>query len=202
VFRIVTVSREYGSGAGRFARLLGESLGWPVFDRVIGEQAAARLGVDASDVSPAEEREDSLLERLERAFSLGPPEMIGHSPAESWTEQVFRAERDEIRKIAESPPAVVVGRGSQCLLKGRADTLHVRLHAPEADRIARVAQRSQWPRERAAAMVRRVDAARRRFLATQFECSDDQQTLYGVSFNTAVVPIETATAMVSMLVNS
>ena len=202
MFRIVTVSREYGSGAGDFAERLGQVLCWPVFDRVIGEQAAKKLEVDVSRVAPVEEREDSYLERLERAFSLGTPEVIARAPIESWTEAVYRVEREEIFAIAASPPAVIVGRGSQCLLKDRQDALHLRLYAPEADRIARVVQRSSWSREKAAAMVRSLDAARRRFLTAHFGCGDREETLYGMELNTSVISIDRAVALVALLVRS
>lgn len=200
MIQLVTISREYGAGAGEFAALLGSALGWPVFDRVIGEHAATRLGVALDAVIPVEEREDSYMERLERAFSLGPPELIGHAPARSWTEEVYRAESEQIREIARTPPAVIVGRGSQCLLRSRSDALHVRLYAPQADRVARVAKRSGWPRERAQKMVASLDAARRRFLSAHFGCGDDLETLYGLAFNTSVVSIEAAVALVRQLV--
>jgi cytidylate kinase len=151
-------------------------------------------------VIPVEEREDSYVERLERAFSLGPPELIGHAPARSWTEEVYRAESEQIREIAKAPPAVIVGRGSQCLLRNRADALHLRLYAPPADRVARVAQRSGWPRERAEKMVASLDAARRRFLSAHFGYGDDTETLYGLTVNTSVVSIEAAVALVRQLV--
>jgi hypothetical protein len=200
MFQLVTISREYGAGAGEFAALLGAALGWPVFDRVIGEHAAARLGVTLDAVVPVEEREDSYMERLERAFSLGPPELIGHAPARSWTEEVYRAESEQIREIAKTPPAVIVGRGSQCLLRSRVDALHVRLYAPVADRVTRVAQRSGWPRERAEKMVASLDAARRRFLSAHFGCGDDMETLYGLTINTSVVSIDAAVGLVRQLV--
>jgi len=202
VIQLVTVSREYGAGAGEFAALLGAALEWPVFDRVIGEHAAAKLGATLDAVIPVEEREDSYMERLERAFSLGPPELIGHSPlpARSWTEEVYRVESDQIRAIAESPPAVIVGRGSQCLLRGRPDTFHLRLYAPQADRIARVAQRTGWSRERAEKMVRSLDAARQRFLGTHFGCGEDLETLYGLTINTSVIAIDRAVAIVRQIV--
>jgi hypothetical protein len=73
-------------GAGEFAALLGKELRWPVFDRVIGEHAAAQLGVEPDRVAPMDE--DSYLERLEKALSLAPQEVIDHAPARTRTEQV------------------------------------------------------------------------------------------------------------------
>jgi cytidylate kinase len=200
VIRLVTISREYGSGAGEFAAMLGAALQWPVFDRVIGAKAATRLGSTLDEVIPVEEREDSYLERLERAFSLGPPELIGHPPARSWTEAVYEAEAEEIRAIAASPPAVIVGRGSQCLLRTAPDVLHLRLYAPEQDRVERVTVRTGWARDRAARMVRSLDQARRRFLASHFGCGEDEATLYGLAINTSVVPLSLAVDLVKALV--
>lgn len=198
---IVTVSRQYGSGGGDFAALLGAALGWPVHDRFISEQAAEKLAVPPESVASAEEREATYLERLEQLFSMGTPEtIVGMAPLRPWNQQVFAVERDTILRLAGSPPAVIVGRGAQCLLRGRPGVLHVRVYAPTADRVARIAARTKVSEGQAEQVVRRMDAARAKFLAAHFSCSEELSTLYDVELNTSAVALEEGAELLAALI--
>ncbi len=199
--RVITVSRQYGAGGADFADLLGKALGWPVHDRFISEQAAERLAAPPETICSAEERESTYLERLEQLFSMGTPEtIIGMAPLRPWNQQVFNAERDTIARLAESPPAVIVGRGAQCILRGRPGTLHVRIYSPPPDRIARIAARTGTTREQAAEAVKRVDAARKRFIEAHFGVTADLETLYDLELNSSTVSLEEAVELVVALV--
>lgn len=199
--RVVTVSRQYGSGGAEFASRLGAALEWPVHDRSISEQAAEKLAVPPETVSGAEERESTYLERLEQLFSMGTPEtLLAIAPSLPWNQQVFGVERETILKLAGAPPAVIVGRGAQCLLRGRPGTLHVRIYSPAADRIARVAERTGTTPEQAAEAVQRVDAARKRFIAAHFGVTADLETLYDLALNSSTVSLDEGVELVAALV--
>lgn len=199
--RVVTVSRQYGSGGGEFANLLGGALSWPVHDRFISEQAAERLAVPPQSITDAEERAGTYLERLEQLFSMGTPEtIVGLAPAQPWNQQVFNVERETILRLAEAPPAVIVGRGAQCLLHRKPGVLHVRVYAPASDRAARIAERTGMSRARAEEAVRRMDAARGKFLSAHFSCSEEEDTLYDVELNTSAVALEEGVALLAELV--
>jgi cytidylate kinase-like protein len=198
---VITVSRQYGAGGGDFAALLGNALGWPVHDRFISEQAAERLAAPPETITSAEERESTYLERLEQLFSMGTPEtIIGMAPARPWNQQVFNAERDTIVRLAESPPAVIVGRGAQCILRGRPGIVHVRIYAPVQERITRIAARTGKGPGQAAAAVKRMDAVRGKFLSGHFGCGEEEDTLYDVELNTSTVSLEEGVELVRALV--
>jgi len=48
VFRVITVEREFGSGAAEIARQISERLGWKLWDQSLTEEIAHEAQVDPS----------------------------------------------------------------------------------------------------------------------------------------------------------
>ena len=131
----VTISRMYGSGGSEVAERVAKSLGWKLYDNEIVDAIAARSGMPAAEVADREERGPSLVERISGAFTLGTPEAMPAFVEGSVTtpdEEIVATTRAIIEEAVKKGPAVLVGRGAQCLLAERLDGLHVFCHAPTA----------------------------------------------------------------------
>src|SRR3954464_3009586 len=131
----VTISRMYGSGGSEIAERVAQSLGWTLYDNDIVDAIAARSGLPAAEVADREERGPSLVERISGAFTLGTPEAMPAFVEGSVTtpdEEIVATTRAIIEEAVKKGPAVLVGRGAQCLLAERSDGLHVFCHAPTA----------------------------------------------------------------------
>jgi CMP/dCMP kinase len=193
--RIVTVSRESGAGGAALASALGENLGWPVVDRALLEEVARRLRAPLEDVKGVDERAGGFLERIGKAFARGGPEFVFSSDLPD-PEAVAQMEQELIRNLAESPPAIIVGRGAQCVLHSRPDTLHVRLVAPLEVRAGRLAEALGIPLEAAREKAREIDHERNRYIRFHFRCERDNPHLYDVQLNTGGIPLDEAVEIV------
>ena len=71
VFRIVTIEREFGSGGGSIAGKLARRLGWKLWDQQLTSEIAKRAQVAESAVALCDERVDSRLYRMAKAFWRG-----------------------------------------------------------------------------------------------------------------------------------
>jgi hypothetical protein len=141
-FRIVTISREYGSGGARLAEQLAKRLGWQLLDKTIVEQVAAAAHVDPELVTRYDERPDNWLHTLAKnVFSYGALEGINAPPEMLDAESLAARSRRVIEQAASLGECVIVGRGSQCALAGRTDVLHVFVFAPAEERIRRARER-------------------------------------------------------------
>ena len=93
----------------------------------------------------------TLVERVLAALSLGSPEVLPSvldtSPPIT-EERLLDVTRRVIEEAAAAGPAVVVGRGAQCVLAGRADALHVFCHAPREALVRRALTRLATDRQR------------------------------------------------------
>ena len=71
MYRVITIEREYGCGAGEIAAQLASHLGWKLWDRDLTCEIARVANVDDSAVSMCEERVDSTFQRLVKVFWRG-----------------------------------------------------------------------------------------------------------------------------------
>lgn len=122
--KIITVSRQFGSGGRTIAKELALRLGYDYYDKEIIESVAEKTGFSEQFVAEKGERSPgkTIFSYGFDAGSLMPGVMYGMSANDYiWTEQC-----KFIRQIADSgKPCVIVGRSADYILKDCADSLHV-----------------------------------------------------------------------------
>jgi cytidylate kinase len=195
--QLITISREYGAGGSELGVLLGEMLGWPVLDHELVRQLAVRLKCEEGEVEAMDEHAPSLLERLAAAAVVTAPESRVHSSP--WTTDpdcIAAAAREVLLEAAQRPPLIVVGHGGNCLFRGRADVLRVRVTAPVEVRVRGVASRTGATAQQAAAEVRRRDADRQHYLQRYYRSDVNDACQYDLQINTATVPLDVAAQLI------
>ncbi len=136
--KIITISREFGSGGRTIGRQVAERLGIPFYDKELVEQIALESGFAPKFIEENGEHAPGK-SRLSYAFaSQGVPGIMnGLSTADFlWSIQC-----SVILQLAEKGPCVIVGRNADYILKDRKDVLDVFIHADmdyRADRIVRL----------------------------------------------------------------
>lgn len=136
--RIITISREFGSGGRSIGHQVAQELNIPYYDKELVKQIALESGFAPDYIEEHGEHAPST-SRLSYAFSQQgvPGVMNGMSAADFlWSIQC-----SVILQLAEQGPCVIVGRNADYILKDRKDTLDVFIHADmdyRADRIVRL----------------------------------------------------------------
>jgi cytidylate kinase len=170
MFRIVTISREYGSGGGAIARILGERLGWRLIDDPLIAELSKTIRQTPKTVRLHEESVDPWFHRIVKALWRGG--FVGTATrAEDEAcdaEAIARLWHRVILETAEMGKCVVVGRGGQCLLQKRSDTFHVHVYAPLRERMRRLESREPRGSDIAAA-ARERDARRAAYIRHHFD---------------------------------
>ena len=194
----VTISREYGSGGGEIAARLARLLGWRLVDHEAVVQVAQKLGINVSDAEAWDEHVESLGMRLLNGLSLIQPPMSAAMQMVAIPKGPLYHET--MRKVVEaaltSGHVVIVGRGSQMLLKERRDILHVRVVAPLAQRITYVMQREALSHEDAQTRIHYKDSGRVRYLQTQYQQDPANSLLYDLVINTANLSLDGAVQLI------
>jgi cytidylate kinase len=186
MYRVITVEREYGSGAGEIARQLSEHLGWKLWDKDLTQEIARVANVDSSAVSMCEERVDSTFQRLVKVFWRGSYERtmkLEHEPFDP--DRMVEIGEQVMCEIAERGNCVIVGRGAPYFLRERADTFHVFLYAPRAEKLRRIQSLGRSLHD-AEDLVDTVDRERILFVKHYFGADWPTRSLYHVMINTAI----------------
>lgn len=136
--KIITISREFGSGGRTIGREVANRLGIPFYEKELVDQIALESGFAPNFVEEHGEHAPGK-SRLSYAFAHQgvPGIMNGLSTADFlWSIQC-----SVILQLADKGPCVIVGRNADYILKDREDVLDVYIHADKefrADRIVRL----------------------------------------------------------------
>jgi cytidylate kinase len=187
MFRIVTIEREYGCGAGEIACTLAGRLGWKLWDQSIAEEIAKVANVDCSAVQRCEERVDSRFQRLAKIFLRGSYErsmaLSGSEPFD--TDRMVALGKEVMEKIAATGNGVIVGRGAPYFLREHPGIFHVFLYAPRGEKLQRL-QRLGKSSQEAEELVDTVDHDRITFIKHYFNADWPTRSLYHLMINTAI----------------
>ena len=186
MFRLVTIEREYGCGAAAIAAQLAKQLGWKLWDHLLTEEIARLAQVDPSAVMRCDERMDSRLHRLSKAFWRGSYERSSPLGTQIFdTDRMVGMMQEIMNKLAREGNAVVVGRGAPYFLREHPTAFHVFLYAPRAEKIRRTIADGHSEQD-AEEMVDSVDRERIAYVKHYFNADWPTRSLYHMMINTAV----------------
>jgi cytidylate kinase len=169
-YRVLTISREFGSGGGRIAQSIAKRLGWKLLDNKLIEEIACEAKVDTGIVSRFDEHVEGWLSRVNRQAMRGAAMAAGVMlDRENCFDEDTMTDltRRIIEHAHEARNCVIVGRGAQCILQSKADVFHVFVYAPLRVRIHRLRTRLE-PGANIEQRIRDVDAARAHYLKLRF----------------------------------
>jgi cytidylate kinase len=175
-YRILTLSNEFGSGGAHVARHVADRLGWRLLDSMLIDTLQERAGVDPEVAQRYDQAVDAWIERLSRAAV--PPDAAPTTEAEPQTAVTRRV----VLEAAEIGGCVIVGRGAQCLLAGRADTLHVFVYGPREARLEFLRERL-GEQEDLNQAVATVDHERADYVRLHYGCDLFDRNLYDLMVN-------------------
>lgn len=182
----IAISREAGARGSTIARRVGAKLGWQVFSQELLEYISQE-GTFRQDIfdhlPPA--APPWVVQRLEQ---LQQEQLLSHNPS------VVELAR-MILSLGAQGEVVLLGRGAGYLLPA-ASTLHVRLVAPLADRIAYFSQWQRLTEAEAAERVRQRDQQRAEFLSTHLHRRPGDVHHYDLILNTSLLGEDLSTTLI------
>lgn len=185
------ISREHASGGDAIARLAGQRLGWPVYDRELVDQIAAHAHVRKQLIERIDERSRFAWQAFRSALAsngIEPETYLGH------LESVVRA-------LGHHGDVVLVGRGAHRILPSLC-ALRVRIVAPPNLRRDRLAAERGIDPASAAAEIHDTDEARASFHRQAFHRDVQTPSDYDLVLNTEAVDAPTAVEVVLRLMES
>ena len=187
MIRVITIEREFGSGAADIARKLAERLRWQLWDQKLTEEIARRLDCDCQAVEELAERKDPLYYRLFKAFLRGSFEGTLNAP------RLGMVDADCIRQVADqvvtmaakTGNSVIVGRGSAYFLRDRADAFHVFVYAPFEAKVWRLRAEGRSEKE-AIELAETVDRDRAAYIKQYFDIEWPARQFFHLMVNSAI----------------
>lgn len=188
--RIITISREFGSGGRTIGKMVAEKLGIPCYDAEIIQKMADETGFAPDYVKEAGEYSPGSF--LSAAFSN---RMFGPTNEDILWQHQYRV----ITELAEKGPCVIVGRCADYILEDKADCLKIFIHADlefRAKRIVEVyGERAESPEERIKDKDKRRAAYHRFYTNMKWGYAQN----YDLTLNSGVLGIDNCVDIITKL---
>ncbi len=122
--KVITVSRQFGSGGRSIAKEIAKQLGYDYYDRELVEKVAEQTGFDPDFIAQAGEYAPG---KSMFSYAFGAAQSVGGTS--SAADYLWSTQCEVIKQIAEKGNCVIVGRCADYILKDRDDCLNVFIHA-------------------------------------------------------------------------
>jgi cytidylate kinase len=173
------ISRDKGAGGKEVAKLIGQRLGWQVFDRQIVDAISERSKMREQLIESLDERTRGGLEEFLRDVltkDIGSTNYLLHL-------------RQVLLALGQQGDVVIVGRGAEYVLPGQFG-LRARMVAPFDVRVERIAKAEGLAPEAAGALVRKVDQERENFIRGHFQHDAGNPLHYDLVVNTGALSVQ------------
>ena len=151
--RIITISREFGSGGRFIGEEVAKKLGIAYYDKNIINEIAEKSGL-----SPEYIQENAELSPKKGLFAYA---FAGRDiTGKSVEDMVYEAQRKVILELADKEPCVIIGRNADYILKDRDDVLNVFIHGDAPEKIQRITRLYNVEEQKAVKMMADTDKRR------------------------------------------
>ena len=188
--KIVTISRQYGSGGRYIGENLAKAMGVPCYDEKLIDMVAKESGFAQSFVAEKGERmTGSLLFNIASSLSFA-NNVFSTNNGVTLQDEIYFTQNRIIKELADKGPCVIVGRCADYILREREDCLNVFIFADNESKIERAEKYFNITREEAPAVLKKKDKAR----ANHYKYYTDQDwgmaSNYDLCLNSGLIGIE------------
>ncbi len=198
--RIITISRQFGSGGRTIGKTVAQMLGIDFYDKELVERVAKESGYSSDFVEEQGEyapTTSSFLFNL--AFSSSWNKMTDNlSPAD----QLYVLQNNIIREIADEKPCVIVGRCANYILKDRDDVLNVYIYADAALRARRIVERYGENSEKPEVRIKKKDEKRNIYIKHYTGQTPGFAANYDISLDSGKLSEELCAKIIAEIYNS
>ena len=201
---VITISRQFGAGGKTLGKMIADKLGYTFADDDIIMMVAEAANVSAHWVESIEREAGGKMSRI-----------INSMVSKRLVDRILKDERgyiDEnlyldylvviIAQVAEEGNVVILGRGSQYILRDHPDAYHVLLIDEFENRVKFMVEHYDLQYSKAAQIVRNEDNRRMNLYRKLGKSDYDQPSLYNLVLNMARIDIKKALTLVIDLIDS
>ena len=198
--KIITISRQYGSGGREIGEKLAKILGIPFYDNELITRAAKESGFAESVFERAEDKAtNSLLYSIAMGMSAYGNQDMGFANL-SLDDRIYLAQSDVIRKVAAEGPCVIVGRCADYILKDNPNVVDVFVWADIKNRIERATTKYDMPIAKAQENILKIDKRRANYYNYHANEKWGKAENYHLSIKSDFVGIDNAVEVIKLFV--
>jgi len=177
---LITITRSLGCGGRGIAELVAEGLKIELFDDKRLQEEAGKIGIRSDDLKGLDEKAPGFFDRI---MSNKPEAYVDYMEA-------------VVYEVSKGGEGVILGHGSQILLRDFGCALHVLIHATEAARIRNLTEREGLSTRAAEKLIAKSDHEQRGFFRFAFHLDRNDPSLYDLVVNVEKLSSEAAAKVI------
>ena len=169
---VITINRELGSGGRTVGEKLAKKLGVPFYDKALIKAMEEKYNLSVEEIERLKGRNHSWWADFKRVVSIG--QGMTSSPYYKLstevepdlltTDEMFKAEKEILKGIAEEESCVIAGRLGFFVLKDVPNRLSILIQASMEHRIERIMRKQGLSQEEAEKVIKKVDKMRENYV--------------------------------------
>ena len=168
---VITINRELGSGGRTIGRKLAEKLGVEFYDKALINELEKKYNLSVEEIEKLKGRNHSWWAEFKRIMNISALANAsyyvpkpGDEPDLLTTDEMFEAEKEILKGIAEEESCVIAGRSGFFVFQKHPNHLSILIQASLPFRIERVARKQNMSEEEARKAIERVDKMRENYV--------------------------------------
>ena len=191
-YSVITISREFGTGARVIGQELATLLGYNYYDRAIIHMAAEKSGLSPEFIERTEEKSNTSFFFNLATASAYTSSGLNLQYTMPVNDRAFIAESEVIMDIAKSGNSVIVGRAADYVLASHPKLLRVFLYGDKEDRIKRIVDDYGFDPEKAESDLTKIDKGRANYHKFYTGAPWKDLTAYDICLSTTKTGIDGA----------
>jgi cytidylate kinase len=183
---LMTISKSMGTGGTTIAKRVAEKLNLELYDDQRLQQEALNMGIRADELKSLDEKAPGFFDRL---WSSKP-------------ELYLDLMESVVYEVARSGQGVILGHGSQLLLRDFGCSLHVLIYGSQLSRLERIMDVHSVSREVAERLMEKNDHEREGFMRYAFHMDANDPSLYDLVINTEKMGTDGAEELIMVAARS
>ncbi len=194
---VITISKEFDTDAEKVASLVAEKLGYEIIGKRLVAEIAKELNISETEAETFHRASQSRILRFVDRYTCSIVQrVVDREHGCLNDENYFTVTRKLVEDVYTAGDVVILGWGSQCILKGRPGTLHVRLKKDADLKIESLMAAKNWSHKSAMDFLEREEGDLRTYIRQHFNEDWNAAHLYDLVVDMGRVSADKAAEMI------
>jgi cytidylate kinase len=194
---VITISKEFGTESEKVASLVAEKLGYEYIGENLVAEIAKELNISESEAAMFRQTSQSRILRFVDRYTCSIVQKVvdrEHGCLDD--KNYYEGTKKLVQNVHEAGNVIILGWGGQCLLKGKPDTLHVRLIKDMDLKIKEVMQSENLNPKAARAFIDREEDDLKAYIKHYFQEDWGAAHLYDLIIDMGKTSVEKAADLI------
>jgi len=194
---VITISREFGTDGEKIAEKVAERLGYEYIGQNLIAEIAKELRLSESETEMFHKTSQSRILRFVDRYTCSiVQKVVSREHGCLDDKNYYEVTKKLVQDVYDAGNVIILGWGGQCILRGKPDTLHVRLIKETDLKIKAVMKAENLSQKAAKTFIEREEGDLKEYIKKYFDEDWNAAYLYDIVIDMGKTSVEKAVDMI------